>query len=79
MRIETAIKNGNQIVATVDEEDNSLDVSIMINGDPIISLNVSVNEEKALIRKWIGYGDSEDETIYIDDLYEESEDDEDEE
>ena len=74
MKIETAIKNGNQIVAIVDKEDNSLDVVIKIKGDTIITLNISVDEEKALIRKWIGYGDSEDEAIYINDLYEEDDD-----
>ena len=74
--IETKIKNKNQIIATVDEEDNSIYISIMINGNPEITLNISVDDEKALIRKWIGYDDIVDEEIYIDDLYEdESEDD----
>jgi hypothetical protein len=78
MTIKTAKINNAQIVATVDKEDNSIDIAIMINDEPMITLNVSADEEKALIRKWIGYGDSEDETIYIDDLFEEEEEDDEE-
>ena len=69
MKLTTKEINNKQIIATVDEEDNSIDIAIMINGNPEITLNVSVNEEKALIRKWVGYGDSEDESIYLNDLY----------
>ena len=73
MKLTTKEINNKQIVATVDEEDNSLDIAIMIDGSPDITLNISVDEEKILIRKWIGYGDSEDESIYLNDLHEEDE------
>lgn len=74
MELKTKEIKGGQIIATIDKEDNSMDIAIMINGSPEITLNVSVDEEKALIRKWVGYGDSEDEEIYLDELFDEEED-----
>ena len=71
MKIETTIKNGKQIIAEIDSEDNSVDVAVMIDGESLVTLNISVDDDKILIRKWIGYGDSEDESIYIDELCEE--------
>lgn len=71
MRIETKEINNKQIIAEVDREDNSIDIAIMIDGESLITLNVSADDEKALIRKWIGYSNSEDELIYLDGLYEE--------
>lgn len=71
MQIKTTIKNGKQIIAEIDSEDNSVDVAVVIDGETPVTLNISVDDDKILIRKWIGYGDSEDESIYIDDLYEE--------
>ena len=71
MKLTTKEINNKQIVAAIDEEDNTMDIAIMINGNPEITLNISVDEEKATIRKWVGYGDSEDESIYLDELYDE--------
>lgn len=71
MKIKTKEINSKQIVATIDEEDNSVDIAVLINGNPEISFNISVNDEMVLLRKWIGYGDSEDENIYLSDLEEE--------
>lgn len=71
MKIETTIKNGKQIIAEIDNEDNSVDVAVMIDGESPVTLNISIDNDKILIRKWIGYGDSNDESIYIDDLYNE--------
>lgn len=71
MRIETKEIDNRKIIASVDNEDNSIDIAIMINGEPMVTLNVSTNKERVLVRKWIGYGDSEDEEIYLDELYEE--------
>ena len=68
MRIETKEINNKKIIAGVDNEDNSIDISVIIDGNPDVSLNVSVDEEKILIRKWFGYGDSVDEAIYLDEL-----------
>lgn len=76
MRIETKEINNKKIIASVDKEDNSIDIALMINGEPMITLNVSTDEEKVLIRKWIGFGDSEDDEIYLDELYEEEDGDE---
>ena len=71
MQIKTTIKNGKQIIAEIDSEDNSVDVAVAIDGETPVTLNISVDDDKILIRKWIGYGDSEDESIYIDELCEE--------
>lgn len=71
MKITTKNKNGKQIIAEIDSEDNSVDVAVMVDGETPVTLNISVDDDKILIRKWIGYGDSEDEPIYIDDLYNE--------
>ena len=76
MRIETKEINNKKIIASVDKDDNSIDIALMINGEPMITLNVSTDEEKVLIRKWIGFGDSEDDEIYLDELYEEEDGDE---
>lgn len=76
MRIETKEINNKKVIASVDKEDNSIDIAVIINGEPMITLNVSTDEEKVLIRKWIGFGDSEDDEIYLDELYEEEDDDE---
>lgn len=73
MRIETIIKNGKKIIAEIDNEDNSVDVAVVIDGDTPVTLNISVDDNKILIRRWIGYDDSEDEQIYIDELYEDEE------
>lgn len=71
MKITTKNKDGKQIIAEIDNEDNSVDIAVVINGESPVTLNISMDDDKILIRKWIGYGDSEDETIYINDLYEE--------
>jgi len=71
MKIETKKVNNKQIIAEACEDDNTMDIAVMINGESMVTLNISVDENKVLIRKWIGYGDSEDEPIYLDDLYEE--------
>lgn len=69
MQIETTIKNGKKIIAEVDNEDNSIDVAVVIDNEKPVTLNISVDDDKIIIRKWIGYGDSYDESIYIDELY----------
>lgn len=69
MQIETTIKNGKKIIAEVDNEDNSIDVAVVIDNEKSVTLNISVDDDKIIIRKWIGYGDSYDESIYIDELY----------
>lgn len=69
MQIETTIKNGKKIIAEVDNEDNSIDVAVMIDNEKPVTLNISVDDDKIIIRKWIGYGDSYDESICIDELY----------
>ncbi len=71
MELKTKEINNKQIIATFDEEDNSIDIAVLINGNPDITFNISVNDEVVLLRKWIGYGDSEDENIYLSDLEEE--------
>ena len=69
MQIETTIKNGKKIIAEMDNEDNSIDVAVVIDNEKPVTLNISVDDDKIIIRKWIGYGDSYDESIYIDELY----------
>jgi hypothetical protein len=68
MRIETKEINNKKIITDVDDEDNSIDISVIIDGNPDVTLNVSVDEKKILIRKWVGYGDSVDEVIYLDEI-----------
>ena len=68
MRIETKKVNNNQIIAEVDNEDNSIDIAVMIDDEPLVTFNISLDEEKVLLRKWIGYGDSIDEDIYLDEV-----------
>lgn len=70
-KIETNEIDNKKIIASVDKEDNGIDIAVMISGEPMITLNISTDEEKVLIRKWIGFGDSEDDEIYLDELYEE--------
>jgi hypothetical protein len=41
----------------------------MIDNEKPVTLNISVDDDKIIIRKWIGYGDSYDESICIDELY----------
>lgn len=61
--------DGKQIIAEVDNEDNSIDVAVMIDNNPEVTLNVSVNaDEEIKIRKWIGCGDSIDEIINKEDI-----------
>ena len=61
--------NGKQIIAEVDREDNSLDIGVVVDGSVPVTLNISVDDTKILIRKWVGYGaDSEDEAILLTDV-----------
>lgn len=73
-RIESRLVNDTQIIATVDNDDNSIDIAVNVDDEPLVTLNVSVNEDKITIRKWIGCGDSIDEQINIDDIYEQEQD-----
>ena len=68
MKIETIEINNKQIVAEVDEEENSIDIGVIINGESKVSLNVLVDDDKVLIRKWINFRDSEEDVIYLDEL-----------
>lgn len=67
-QIETKILNNRQIIAEVDNEDNSLDIAVKIDDEPLVTLNIAVEGNDIIIRKWLGYGDSLDETINIDDV-----------
>lgn len=39
-----------------------------IDDEPLVTLNIAVVGNDIIIRKWLGYGDSVDETINIDDV-----------
>lgn len=73
-KIESKIVNDHQIIAVVDDEDNSIDIAVNVEDEPLVTLNVSVNEDSIKIRKWVGCGDSIDEQINIDDMYEQKSD-----
>ena len=68
MKIKTVEINNKQVVAEVDKEENSIDIGVMIDGEPKVSLNVLVDDNKIIIRKWINFGDSEEDVIYLDEL-----------
>ena len=41
----------------------------MVDGSVPVTLNISVDDTKILIRKWVGYGvDSEDEVILLSEI-----------
>ncbi|MEE0968757.1 MAG: hypothetical protein U0M06_05235 [Clostridia bacterium] len=65
MAIRTEKENATQIYAEVSIDDNSLDVAVLVGDDSLVTLNVSTDGENILIRKWVGYGDSEDDSINI--------------
>jgi len=75
-KIQSKSVNDSQIVAAVDSEDNSIDIAVMVDDEPLVTLNVSVNEDTITIRKWIGSGDSMDEQINIDDIYDQEQENE---
>ena len=68
--IRTEKENDTQIYAEVSVDDNSLDVAVLVGDDSLVTLNVSTDGENILIRKWVGYGDSEDDSINIENLLE---------
>jgi len=70
MAIRTEKENDTQIYAEVSVDDNSLDVAVLVGDDSLVTLNVSTDGENILIRKWVGYGDSEDDCINIENLLE---------
>ena len=70
MAIRTEKENDTQIYAEVSIDDNSLDVAVLVGDDSLVTLNVSTDGENILIRKWVGYGDSEDDCINIENLLE---------
>ncbi len=67
-RIENENENGCQIIAEVDKEDNSIDIAVKVDEEPLVTLNISTDGNDIKISKWIGFGDSIDECINIDDL-----------
>lgn len=67
-RIENKNENDCQIIAEVDKEDNSIDVAVKVDEEPLVTLNISTDGDDITIRKWIGFGDSVDECINIKDL-----------
>lgn len=73
-KIESRLVNDSQIIAAVDNEDNSIDIAVNVEDEPLVTLNISVNEDTITIRKWIGCGDSVDEQINIDDIYDQEQD-----
>lgn len=73
-RIESKVVNNGQIIASVDNEDNSIDIAVNMDDEPLVTLNISVNDDMVKIRKWIGDGDSIDEHISIDDICEQESD-----
>ena len=72
MRIQTKKINNKKIIASVDTEDNSIDIAIVVDEfDSPVTFNISIeNDDIVRLRKWIGYGDSEDEEIYLSDIEE---------
>lgn len=70
MAIRTEKENDTQIYAEVSFDDNSLDVAVLVGDESLVTLNVSTDGENILIRKWMGYGDSEDDCINIENLLE---------
>lgn len=70
MAIRTEKENDTQIYAEVSVDDNSLDVAVLVGDDSLVTLNVSTDGENILIRKWVGYGNSEDDCINIENLLE---------
>ena len=62
-KIQTPVVGNTNIVAEVDNEDGSIDVAVQVDGNPIITFNISADGSAAYLRKWIGYGDSLDEMI----------------
>ena len=71
MRIETKEIDNKKIVAEVDTDDNSIDIAIVLDDEYIpITFNIAIEDnEKVILRKWLGVGaDSEDETIYLSDV-----------
>lgn len=73
-KIESGLENNTQIIAAVDNDDNSIDIAVNVADEPLVTLNVSVNDDTITIRKWIGHGDSMDEHINIGDIYEQEQD-----
>ena len=73
-RIENQYQNDCQIIAEVDNEDNSIDVAVKVDDQPLVTLNVATDGDTITIRKWLGFGDSIDETINIDDITESHQD-----
>ena len=67
-RIENQIKNDCQIIAEVDNEDNSIDVAVKVDEQPLVTFNIAADGDTITIRKWLGFGDSIDETINIEDI-----------
>lgn len=70
MAIRTEKENDTEIYAEVSIDDNSLDVAVIVGDESLVTLNVSTDGENILIRKWVGYGDSEDDCINIENLLE---------
>lgn len=68
-KIQSRSVNDRQVVAAVDSEDNSIDIAVMVDDEPLVTLNIAVDEDTISIRKWIGCDDSIDEKINIDDIY----------
>lgn len=73
-KIESEVVNDRQIIAAVDDEDNSVDIAVNVGDEPLVTLNVSVNEDSIKIRKWVGCGDGIDEQINIEDINEQQSD-----
>ena len=46
MEIKTREINKKQIIATVDEEDNSVDIAVLIDGNPDVTFNITVDAKK---------------------------------
>ena len=62
-RIENKNENCCQIIAEVDKEDNSIDIAVKVDEEPLVTLNISTDGNNIIIRKWIGFGDSVDECL----------------
>ncbi len=73
-KIETQTVNGCQIVAEIDNEDNSIDIAVKVDEESLVTLNISTDGDDVTIRKWVGFGDSVDENINIKDIDESNQD-----
>ena len=71
-KIETAVAHGGvTVVAEVENSDNSIDVSVQVDGKSIITFNISADEDTAYLRKWIGHKSGIKEEIKFSEAYDE--------